>query len=678
MKFKKSSVILSFSLIFELCFALLFASCSNLSGDNSSSKNSDLLDKAVVYVYVNSKNSRTAVPAIPSDVSYVISATKGAETVEQNESNNGAYQLTLGVGDWVITANGFSGGVKIMSGTGNLSVTDNRRYSAQIPVYFFKNEASVGSVSLEINVKDCYSCNKVVISDNPSSQVSPFAGTYTCDANGIVKIEKTAVPCKDYSVILSFYDDDTPANLLTAFPEKINVRENVITNTWSKNSNELWLTDENKFVLTDSVLRKLTNSVFYVAGNLTGNSDVSDSNSGSFYSPFESLQAAVNRVVALNRTNAGDKFTIFLTGDYIADVNTEITSFINGGITEIGICSIANVKSGFELTIVSIDNSRKIVNANEKAGVFIVEPCTNTKITFENLEIIGGAGTEYGGGLNVRSSASGSGCGIYIKDCKFTDNRANGKGGAIYLEGADASVYLENENIIENNICPVGAGIYVDSNNVLQLEGKVTVYNNVSSVGSTNQNNIYLCSGAKIKLSEDGINTTSKIGITTQTKPEVIANGGILSASVVQITDGLNNLNKNCFVSDEDYFVSYDAAGEGQLTVTGGNVSHENVNTDVLFTLSGNTITVGGVNQVIEVVALKKSNPDPANPLVIENVSFELKSRGATVDSSYYTVEGNSISLSGSLIAGKYTLFIKAEYNNVVYCSEFEITANNL
>ena len=112
--------------------------------------------------------------------------------------------------------------------------------------------------------------------------------------------------------------------------EKINVRKNLITNSWKKSGNTIYFIEEEnesgetdtKFVLTNQVITELVNSSFYVSSEDENQRKLnfsqiipSDSNSGSWLDPFVTLQAAINKIIAVdNNSTTPIPYTIYVDG----------------------------------------------------------------------------------------------------------------------------------------------------------------------------------------------------------------------------------------------------------------------------------------------------------------------------------------------------------------------------
>lgn len=289
---------------FVLTVTLIFVafSCSNGSVESN--------NKAVVEVFVNSSDARSAVPVVPEGTVYVVTAVKGSEkiTAEEVDSDTGAYKLELSGGKWQVSVKGSYNDDEILEGSSELTVSDTGRYYLTVPVYFIQQGS--GSVNLSINVTGT-SITKLVISGTGSGTDSNLDGTYSV-TDGSITISKTGVNNNNYYCNLLFYDANEV--LVLALRETINVRQNITTSTWCKNGSELYFKEktgnsrESEFILTNESIKQIVNTTLFVS------STTGAVQTGSYYAPYVNMQHAVNKVIELNKLNNDVVYTIYVNG----------------------------------------------------------------------------------------------------------------------------------------------------------------------------------------------------------------------------------------------------------------------------------------------------------------------------------------------------------------------------
>ncbi|MBO4857755.1 MAG: hypothetical protein J5527_04515 [Treponema sp.] len=316
-------------------------SCKNSNSDGKL----NLLNNQQAYLIVciqepfnslTAIQNRSAVPSLPdqSNISYEITAVCGDKTETQNQPIAGdsrSYRLEIEPGEWNITVTGkFSDSDnEILLGQQTIIVDEYGSYNVSIPVYFI--EAGKGSVQLAIDVKETLIDRLAINGTNTT-----LDGEYFKDSNGIINISREDIDAATYSAVLSFYQnigtDLSPEYaLVISLQEKINVRKNTTTDTWKKSGDTLYLIEETTsggeaaattFVLTSEIISKLVNSSFYIS---TTNASLrklnfsdtmpSDSNAGSWADPLETLQTAVNKIMAVkNNTSEAVSYTVYVDG----------------------------------------------------------------------------------------------------------------------------------------------------------------------------------------------------------------------------------------------------------------------------------------------------------------------------------------------------------------------------
>jgi len=571
--------------------ALLFVlGCKN----NAAPAKVENTDGSYIQVSIdNSKvtdSSRTAISAVPENVSYVVTAssTTDSETVSASspiEQGSLVYNLQVTPGKtYKVEVTGYKNQSEVYKGSGSLSVPVSGKYGITVTVEYLTE--GTGSVNLKFDVSDTsvYEIEKLVISGTGLPELDK---EWEAD-NGTITVSASAVACGDYEVVLSFCNSSDV--IVVEIPERISVRKNLSSSVWVKAGNQIYLKEvEGKqlFVLTDSLIKSIIESTVYVnaeGGSYTGGviKTASDANAGTWAEPLLTLQEAVNRILAIN--DGVSEYTIYFSGTDKCKVNGNLTSF-----EDFSFINISSNKS-LNLSIIGDNVENCIINADRsesKTGRVLYAFGLGEKfnLTLKNLQITGG----------------------YLKNDGENDYTG---GGIRYIGRHDASALNNNLKIynskIYGNTAESGAGIYCTKNVI--IGNNTSIYSNTSELngGGIYYQNLSLDNGKLIigETSADAINiyenkAASGGGIYCDNsylelnkaniyKNEASENGGglyIYGSSAFVMNDGLIKENKTTVIF----------ANKGY----GGGVFIENDKPDSLFDMCGGTIkenTVSGVS----------------------------------------------------------------------------------
>jgi len=194
--------------------------------------------------------------------------------------------------------------------------------------------------------------------------------------------------------------------------------------------------------------------------------------------------------------------------DAINDVNAGTANTINlpsgtYNITIPGSNEYANKTGDFDIlpstnvTIQGIGASPSVINAGGLDRAFAILPKANVTVTFQNLEITGGAvssgdasslvGNAYGGGIDVIDTAAAVG-NVALVNTTVTGNASYGGGGGIAT--IYGNVTLTNSQVTSNSTAGDGGGVETQYGNISLSGGGVgTQYGKVSLSGSVVSNN---------------------------------------------------------------------------------------------------------------------------------------------------------------------------------------------
>ncbi len=290
---------------------------------------------------------RSAVPSLSADnaIEYNITATYGEKSVTQNQpvAGNTIFRLEIEPGQWEVQVTGKKSETQtsqasqtsqssqvndeILFGQQTVFVDEYGNYDVTIPVYFI--ESGTGNVQLEIDVKETDIERLLLCGTNTNLDKEYFR-----DSEGNIHINESDIPAGTYSAVLSFYqnigNDLTPNYaLVISLQEKFNVRKNLITDSWKKSGDTFYLIEqqnadntETKFVLTNDIITELVNSSYFVSSAEENQRKLNysetipaDSNAGSWLDPFVTLQAAINKIIAVNNNSSNSiPYTIYVDG----------------------------------------------------------------------------------------------------------------------------------------------------------------------------------------------------------------------------------------------------------------------------------------------------------------------------------------------------------------------------
>ncbi len=291
--------------------------------------------------------NRSAVPSLSADnaIEYNITATYGEKSVTQNQPVSGStiFRLEIEPGQWEVqvigkksetqtsqasqTSQSSQANNEILFGQQTVVVDEYGNYDVTIPVYFI--ESGTGNVQLEIDVKDT-DINRLLLCGTNTN----LDKEYFRDSEGIIHINESDIPAGTYSAVFSFYQNignDSSPNyaLVISLQEKLNIRKNLTTDTWKKSGDTIYLIEqqntgntETKFVLTNDIITELVNSSFFVSSAEENQKKLNysetipaDSNAGSWLDPFVTLQAAINKIIAVDNNSSNHiPYTIYVDG----------------------------------------------------------------------------------------------------------------------------------------------------------------------------------------------------------------------------------------------------------------------------------------------------------------------------------------------------------------------------
>nr|WP_318661120.1 hypothetical protein [uncultured Treponema sp.] len=278
-----------------------------------------------------------------------------------------------------------------------------------------------------------------------------------------------------YKVQLDFYDNATNKNILYSTEQIIEVYANLSTTKWrdttiNSSTKPSPVKSDGSFEITQSILDDFVNTTIYVDPQ-----NGLDTNGGTYYGKFKTLQKAVDTAVLRNNLkNSSEEFNIYLCGD------------VNVG------------SSAFEIDLSGID--RKVT--------FNIKSNPNRSDTSVKYAIKGSSTGISSALLKIKGKASNKTtvnlCDIQLNGNKnnATDQSGDKAGGGLYC--SNALVNIEN-CIISNNIALCGIGIYIDDGCSVNLTGDTEIISNNNISDNTKGGGVYIQSGSILCMSGNAV-----------------------------------------------------------------------------------------------------------------------------------------------------------------------------
>ncbi|MBR5964760.1 MAG: leucine-rich repeat protein [Treponema sp.] len=347
------------------------------------------------------------------------------------------------------------------------------------------------------------------------------------EATGAATLNFPSIKAGAYEVAFSFYNDDGVMVYQTV--QTISVLAGMETNSWISSGGDegVVINSDHMFQVGAAAISSFDRKTFYV-GKVVEGTTASNSNAGSAYAPFETLDAAANAIAARG-SNTVD-YNIYISGTVQNDCNLHAIdsakaksvtiSGVNGGTLKAKTSGqpVLNVMSTAPLHLrnIAIDGEGAasegvIVNPASAGGLYIEDGTVITGCkrgvsvsSGKTLYLNGGSitqnvGTDDGAGVYVTSGAtlcmrggtisqnetSTKGAGVYCtngsvllyggtiqgnKAASDSDVGFDGSGGGVYLAGS-SSLDMSGGKILQNQATAFGGGVYAEKSSLFAATG---------------------------------------------------------------------------------------------------------------------------------------------------------------------------------------------------------------
>lgn len=488
----KSFLHVPLSVLFCALFAAGFFSCAALDSPDDSScgavyeiKGTLLAEGAFPADFTAAQNStglsenaRSGSAGIKGSVYYTVKAVNTKTSSEYKGAVSGSsFSVKVPKGSWNVLAEGFSDegkSVQILKGSAEVSVDDDYSVKSGIEVAMSPLTDGAGDILLKIQktadsgIKSFRARLEKLGGGEPVSPES-IEIDFPSDSD-FANFKKDKIDSGTYTLHLEFYSEAGCAgNLLFYAQETVNVFKNLTTDTWRGNSSFL---KNGNFAVSKENVDTFSMTTFFVQGTdgtYTPAAAAADSNSGTYFAPLRTVQAAVDKIESLN--DGTSSYTVMVDGNFTAEAKD--VRWPSSDFTEAFV--VIEPSKELNVTIRGISqNSPAVLNVDSNGRVFFIGG--NASVTLERLKVSKGSCIDNGGGifcngnLNLNyctiedNQAGENGGGILcsgdlnLNYCTFKGNRSEANGGAICFEGN--SLNISGGEVTNNSGGSSGGGIY--------------------------------------------------------------------------------------------------------------------------------------------------------------------------------------------------------------------------
>ena len=390
---------------------------------------------------LTSKNTREAVPSYPGAASlyYNLTAEHSDRTNATGTVNGTSFSIKLNkTGTWNLKAEGYSDEdktKKVFEGSTKVDLTPDEPVKNNISIELNPLKEGTGNISLQINVNSDSGINSIKAELKSASSDSTFTGDTLTFKTFPATISKSGIKSGAYLLTVYFYDkteSDADKNLIYAAQETVNVFDNLTTEWWQGDSEYIDSTD-GTFTVTKENVKNFARTTFFVQGangTYTPPKAASDSNTGTYFDPYATLQKAAKRILEIN--DAETTYTIYVDGKITAEFNKSVLDLSSLDSSK---------KLNINITGLSSDSKAELLGNPNKDAPIDASWCNSViefgndpkkiKSVLKNLSITGGRAW-FGGG--IRYYGEDLNYSLKISDCTVSKNYGQ-YGGGMMIQG---------------------------------------------------------------------------------------------------------------------------------------------------------------------------------------------------------------------------------------------------
>jgi len=545
---------------------------------------------------LTSKNTREAVPSYPGAASlyYNLTAEHSDGTNATGTVNGTSFSIKLNkTGTWNLKAEGYSDEVKatkVFKGSTKVVLTPDEPVKNDISIELNPLKEGTGNISLVINVDGDSGIKSIKAELKSASSDSTFTGGTLTFETFPATISKPGIESGAYLLTVYFYDkaeSDTDKNLIYAAQETVNVFDNLTTDWWQGTSEYIDSTD-GTFTVTKENVENFARTTFFVQGKdgtYTPPKAASDTNTGTYFDPYATLQKAGKRILEIN--DEVSVYTIYVDGKITAEFNKSVLD-------------LSSLDSSKKLNINIIgfsSDSKAVLQGNPDENATIDESWCTSVIEFgedpkkinsvlKNLLITGGR-TWFGGG--IRYYGEDLNYSLEISDCTVSNNYGQFAGGMMIQGGI---VTLTNGTVIGDLSFNSAATADKYSNYSPGNGGGITVNGYGSPAKLIMKEGTYVCGNYTSGTESGG-------GVHVQNSAEfVMEEGSYLQYNGSSLSGGGIAVNSNRDANDSREYCKVKIAGNiigNNSNSNGGGIYISEKPTVTLIggTISGNTVGSG-------------------------------------------------------------------------------------
>ena len=625
---------------------------------------------------LTSKNTREAVPSYPGAASlyYNLTAEHSDRTNATGTVNGTSFSIKLNkTGTWNLKAEGYSDSAKakkVFEGSTKVDLTPDEPVKNNISIELNPLKEGTGNISLQINVNSDSGINSIKAELKSASSDSTFTGDTLTFKTFPATISKSGIKSGAYLLTVYFYDkteSDADKNLIYAAQETVNVFDNLTTEWWQGDSEYIDST-VGTFTVTKENVENFARTTFFVQGTdgtYTPQIAASDSNTGTYFDPYATLQKAAKRILEIN--DEVSTYTIYVDGKITAEFNKSVLDLSSLDSSK---------KLNINITGLSSDSKAELLGNPDKTASIDASWC-NSVIEFgkdpkkinsvlKNLSITGGRAW-FGGG--IRYYGEDLNYSLEISDCIVSNNYGQ-YGGGMMIQGG--IVTLTDGTVVENNSNSNGGGIYANTGTTVTLNG-ATISNNATF----NNGN-----GGGFYSTDSTVNLTD-CNFTSNNSDK---NGGglyITGSSTLTLENCTFSKNSTQNRSPYDYYGSALFIGSSNdtdtsfvdATINNCTFSENNVHAygTIAVYRNGDTTNTKTVKITGNTIIQNNTSKYLGNAIFIESANVQL---GEENDSTFPTINGNnSTNDSSSRYGGAITIY-DADATFTMYGGEIKNNTN--